>query len=137
MRGEKVRHNHKDAEKLRAAGANVDSTDGEGWKRVVADGESTLPADVFVAMNRFPVVDGGFDEFEERFATRSSTLSDFAGFKGFLLLRRDGRFGQRARAAVRAPPGQRRRSTGGAASRARLGTASAAGAGGGRASTRA
>ena len=63
--------------------------DGEGWKRVVADGESTLPADVFVAMNRFPVVDGGFDEFEERFATRSSTLSDFAGFKGFLLLRRD------------------------------------------------
>mmetsp|Transcript_17299 Transcript_17299/g.56312 ORF Transcript_17299/g.56312 Transcript_17299/m.56312 type:complete len:208 (-) Transcript_17299:16-639(-) len=63
--------------------------DGEGWRRVAADGEATLPSDVFVAMNRFPVAEGSEDEFERRFADRSSTLADFAGFKGFLLLRRD------------------------------------------------
>ena len=65
--------------------------DGEGWRRVAADGEATLPSDVFVAMNRFPVAEGSEDEFERRFADRSSTLADFAGFKGFLLLRRDGK----------------------------------------------
>ena len=63
--------------------------DGEGWRRVAADGEATLPSDVFVAMNRFPVAEDSEDEFERRFADRSSTLADFAGFKGFLLLRRD------------------------------------------------
>ena len=65
--------------------------DGEGWRRVAADGEATLPSDVFVAMNRFPVAEGSEDEFERRFADRSSTLADFAGFKGFLLLRRNGK----------------------------------------------
>ena len=39
---------------------------------------------------RFSVLEGSFDAFEERFANRNSILTDFKGFRGFLLLRRDG-----------------------------------------------
>lgn len=64
--------------------------DGEGWKRVEADGQSTLPTDCFVAMNRFSVRSGSERAFEKRFADRESSLKDQEGFRGFLLLRRDG-----------------------------------------------
>mmetsp|Transcript_94338 Transcript_94338/g.270205 ORF Transcript_94338/g.270205 Transcript_94338/m.270205 type:complete len:339 (-) Transcript_94338:133-1149(-) len=65
-------------------------SDGEGWRAVVADGESMLPKDVYVAMNRFSVVEGNHAAFEQRFANRKSILTDFDGFRGFMLLRRDG-----------------------------------------------
>lgn len=64
--------------------------DGEGWRRVEANGETMLDKECFVAMNRFSVQDGMGDAFEERFANRDSVLTDFEGFRGFMLLRRDG-----------------------------------------------
>lgn len=63
----------------------------DGWREVVADGEIQLDAECFIAMNRFSVLPGGEAAFEERFASRESTLSTFGGFKGFVLLRRDGK----------------------------------------------
>mmetsp|Transcript_12437 Transcript_12437/g.22044 ORF Transcript_12437/g.22044 Transcript_12437/m.22044 type:complete len:119 (-) Transcript_12437:57-413(-) len=41
-------------------------------------------------MNSFSVLDDKHDAFEQRFADRNSILTDFDGFRGFLLLRRDG-----------------------------------------------
>lgn len=64
--------------------------DGEGWRRVIADGEHMLDKECFVAMNRFSVARGNSGAFEERFAKRDSILTEFDGFRGFLLLRRDG-----------------------------------------------
>ena len=64
--------------------------DGEGWRRVEADGENVLRSDCFVAMNRFSVVAGKENAFEGRFASRESSLKEYDGFRGFLLLRRDG-----------------------------------------------
>lgn len=64
--------------------------DGEGWRRIDADGKTMLPTDCFVAMNRFSVKPGMESAFERRFAERESTLKDCNGFRGFLLLRRDG-----------------------------------------------
>ena len=70
------------------------STPGSGdttaWREVDADGERMLDGECFVAMNRFSVAAGSEDAFEERFASRESTLNTFDGFKGFMLLRRDG-----------------------------------------------
>jgi len=63
---------------------------GSAWREVVADGENMLDSECFVAMNRFTVAEGMGGAFEERFATRESKLQDFDGFRGFLLLRRDG-----------------------------------------------
>ena len=60
------------------------------WRDVSADGKSMLDGECFVAMNRFSVAEGMSDAFEQRFAQRESTLDAFDGFKGFLLLRRDG-----------------------------------------------
>ena len=34
---------------------------------MVADGENMLDKDCFVAMNRFSVLEGSFDAFEQRF----------------------------------------------------------------------
>jgi len=65
-------------------------SDGEGWRRIEADGKSTLPRDCFVAMNRFAIQPGMHDVFEDRFAARESSLTEYDGFQGFLLLRRDG-----------------------------------------------
>merc|ERR1711968_383617 len=62
----------------------------KGWREVSADGVSTLDSECFVAMNRFTVLPGYEAAFEERFASRESNLKSFDGFKGFLLLRRDG-----------------------------------------------
>jgi hypothetical protein len=39
-----------------------------GWRVVEADGQNTLPADVFVATNRFRVVQGHEHDFEQRYA---------------------------------------------------------------------
>ena len=55
-----------------------------------ADGETMLDKECFLAMNRFSVQEGMEDAFEQRFAKRDSTLTDFDGFRGFALLRRDG-----------------------------------------------
>ena len=63
---------------------------GGAWSSVVADGVTTLEGECFVAMNRFTVSEGSEAAFEERFAGRESNLATFAGFKGFLLFRRDG-----------------------------------------------
>jgi heme-degrading monooxygenase HmoA len=64
--------------------------DGEGWRTVAADGATMLDGECFVAMNRFSVLDGRGAAFEQRFAERDSTLAERDGFRGFLLLRRDG-----------------------------------------------
>lgn len=64
--------------------------DREEWRRVDADGDTVLPADCFAAMNRFCVKPGMEAAFERRFAERESTLAGRDGFRGFLLLRRDG-----------------------------------------------
>ena len=66
------------------------STPPAAWKQVEADGVSQLDGEAFVAMNRFSVVEGSEDAFEARFANRESTLASFDGFKGFMLLRREG-----------------------------------------------
>jgi len=66
------------------------ATNPSGWRQVQADGVSMLDGECFVAMNRFTVEPGCEPAFEERFASRESTLEERDGFKGFLLLRRDG-----------------------------------------------
>ncbi|KAL3911808.1 MAG: hypothetical protein SGPRY_008555, partial [Prymnesium sp.] len=68
-----------------------DAAPNAGWREVVADGESILPGECYIAMNRFSVKEGFEGTFEQRFASRESTLETFDGFKGFLLLRRDGK----------------------------------------------
>lgn len=68
-----------------------ETSDAVGWRDVAADGETTLDGEGFVAMNRFSVSEGNEPAFEERFASRESTLRTFDGFKAFLLLRRDGK----------------------------------------------
>lgn len=60
-----------------------------GWRDVPADGVNPLDTDVFVAMNRFKVLEGKEEAFENRWAARESTLKDMDGFLTFLLLRRD------------------------------------------------
>ena len=50
---------------------------------------TTVPADCFVAMNRFAVAANMDAAFEAKFAQRESTLQHYPGFRGFLLLRRD------------------------------------------------
>ena len=62
-----------------------------GWREVSADGQSTLKGEAFIAMNRFTVLPGQEGAFERRFAARESQLASYSGFKGFLLLRRDGK----------------------------------------------
>jgi len=61
-----------------------------GWRVVDADGVSLLPADCFVAANRFAVRPGAEEAFEERWSQRDSNLADLPGFKSFTMLRRDG-----------------------------------------------
>jgi heme-degrading monooxygenase HmoA len=73
-----------------SSGPGAPPSDGEGWRSVVADGETMLDKEVFLAMNRFSVKEGSEGTFEQRFANRDSILTEFDGFKGFLLLRRDG-----------------------------------------------
>mmetsp|Transcript_27625 Transcript_27625/g.110619 ORF Transcript_27625/g.110619 Transcript_27625/m.110619 type:complete len:349 (+) Transcript_27625:91-1137(+) len=60
-----------------------------GWRVVEADGASTLPAECFVAANRFEVREGAEADFEERWSKRDSNLVDMPGFKSFTMLRRD------------------------------------------------
>ncbi len=60
-----------------------------GWRDVPANGVDPLDADVFVAMNRFKVLEGKEEAFEKRWAERESKLEGMDGFLTFLLLRRD------------------------------------------------
>ena len=60
-----------------------------GWRDVPADGVNPLDTDVFVAMNRFKVLEGKEEAFEKRWAERESKLEEMDGFLTFLLLRRD------------------------------------------------
>ena len=66
------------------------TTPSSGWRQVQADGVDTLDGECFLAMNRFSVKEGSEESFEQKFAQRESTLEGRDGFKGFLLLRRDG-----------------------------------------------
>jgi len=61
-----------------------------GWRVVDADGVSLLPAECFVAANRFAVRPGAEADFEERWSRRDSALAEMPGFKSFTMLRRDG-----------------------------------------------
>jgi len=61
----------------------------DGWRKVDADGVNLLPAECFVAMNRFKVAPGQEAAFEQRWAQRESKLKDLPGFVNFNMLRRD------------------------------------------------
>uniref|UniRef100_A0A7S3JSU2 ABM domain-containing protein n=1 Tax=Aureoumbra lagunensis TaxID=44058 RepID=A0A7S3JSU2_9STRA len=61
-----------------------------GWRVVDADGQNLLPAECFIAANRFAVREGAEEEFEERWSKRDSQLNQLPGFKSFTMLRRDG-----------------------------------------------
>jgi len=71
-------------------GESSSEGEGGGWRQIETDGTTILPQDCFAAMNRFSVAPTMETEFERKFADRESTLKDCEGFKGFLLLRRDG-----------------------------------------------
>jgi hypothetical protein len=43
-----------------------------GWRVVAADGKNTLPAEVFVATNRFRVAEGRQNEFEQRYGSSAA-----------------------------------------------------------------
>lgn len=60
-----------------------------GWRKVEADGVNFLTPDVFVAQNRFNVMEGKEVSFEKRWSERESKLKEFPGFMGFYLQRRD------------------------------------------------
>ena len=60
-----------------------------GWRKVEADGKTLLPADVFVAMNRFNIEKESEIAFEQRWKNRESTLLEYPGFIYFNMLRRD------------------------------------------------
>ncbi|KAJ8600204.1 hypothetical protein CTAYLR_002009 [Chrysophaeum taylorii] len=62
----------------------------DGWRLVEADGVSVLPAECFVAANRFAVREGANRDFEDRWSSRDSALVEMPGFKSFTMLRRDG-----------------------------------------------
>jgi len=66
----------------------VPETDG-GWRVVEADGVTKLPAEAFVACNRFSVLPGMEAAFEKRWADRESKLQELPGFVSFTMLRRD------------------------------------------------
>eukprot|EP00191_Tetraselmis_sp_GSL018_P003102 CAMPEP_0177600964 /NCGR_PEP_ID=MMETSP0419_2-20121207/13965_1 /TAXON_ID=582737 /ORGANISM="Tetraselmis sp., Strain GSL018" /LENGTH=263 /DNA_ID=CAMNT_0019094115 /DNA_START=30 /DNA_END=819 /DNA_ORIENTATION=+ len=53
----------------------------DGWRQVHADGENLLPAECYVTCNRFLVAPGREAEFEERWASRDSKLTEVPGFK--------------------------------------------------------
>jgi len=67
------------------------SSESEGWRQIETDGSTILPRECFAAMNRFSVAPTMEIVFERKFADRESTLKDCEGFRGFLLLRRDGK----------------------------------------------
>jgi heme-degrading monooxygenase HmoA len=67
---------------------SVPETEG-GWRVVETDGNEELPAEAFIACNRFSVLPGMEKAFEERWANRESSLKSFDGFVSFTMLRRD------------------------------------------------
>lgn len=64
----------------------------DGWRSVSIDTENPtiLPAECFIACNQFYVPSENAVAFEERWASRTSTLKDCDGFVAFSMLRRDG-----------------------------------------------
>lgn len=62
----------------------------DGWRKVEADGVHTLPAECFVGLEKYFVLPDMMAAFEQFWAQRESTLSDYPGFVAFTLLRRDG-----------------------------------------------
>jgi len=61
-----------------------------GWRNVQADGQKLLAPELFIASNRFIVRDERAAEFEARWAERELRLNEVPGFRGFLLMRREG-----------------------------------------------
>lgn len=61
----------------------------DGWRVVEADGVNKLPAEAFIAMNRFSVLPEMAAAFEQRWAKRESKLEECDGFVSFAMLRRD------------------------------------------------
>ena len=50
-----------------------------GWRDVPADGVNPLDTDVFVAMNRFKVLEGKEEAFENRWAARETRWRTWTG----------------------------------------------------------
>jgi heme-degrading monooxygenase HmoA len=86
---------------LSAAPAQVPETEG-GWRVVEADGVNKLPAEAFIACNRFSVLPGMEAAFEKRWASRESKLNECEGFVSFTMLRRD--FGNKGHGSDKATP---------------------------------
>lgn len=61
----------------------------DGWRSVDADGKNILPAECLVACNQFFVPAENAVAFENRWADRTSQLSECDGFVSFSMLRRD------------------------------------------------
>lgn len=73
---------------LSAVPESVPETVG-GWRVVEADGVSKLPAEAFIACNKFIVPPEMATAFEQRWAKRESKLDELEGFVSFSMLRRD------------------------------------------------
>ena len=58
----------------------------DGWRVVEADGHSELPAECFVAYNRFAVATDACSAFEQRWAQRETKLRSADGFVAFSLV---------------------------------------------------
>lgn len=71
-----------------AVPTSLPKTEG-GWRVVAADGVNLLPAEAFIACNRFSVLPGMEAAFEQRWASRESKLEECEGFVSFSMLRRD------------------------------------------------
>jgi heme-degrading monooxygenase HmoA len=63
----------------------------DGWRTLTSDGVSLLPEEAFVACNQFFVPTENEVAFEQRWASRESTLKECDGFVAFSMLRRDGK----------------------------------------------
>jgi len=61
----------------------------DGWRVVETDGAGALPAECFVAANRFCVRPGYEAAFEARWAQRESNLRELPGLKSFTMLLKD------------------------------------------------
>ncbi|KAG8463614.1 hypothetical protein KFE25_003887 [Diacronema lutheri] len=73
---------------LSAVPTSLPPTEG-GWRVVQADGQNLLPAEAFIACNRFSVLPEMAAAFEQRWAARESKLDECEGFVSFSMLRRD------------------------------------------------
>ena len=62
----------------------------DGWRSVEADGVNTLPAECFVALQKYFILPDQQQAFEQLWKNRESTIASYDGFVASSLMRRDG-----------------------------------------------